>query len=117
MATGIYELHDVISAVIGTLERQVRHSPADLIFELVLETYRLERQALANGATEDDLAYLFLEPFELAHRDGLIPPGADVVRAARVGQMLVADGIRHWAATDCDGALAKEITALVHGLW
>jgi AcrR family transcriptional regulator len=120
-ATGAYELHDVIAAVIGTLERQVRHYPPELIFELVLETYRLERQALTNGATAADLAFLFLEPFEQARRDGLIPDGVDIVRVARVGQMLVADGIRHWAADECAeplvDPLSHEISALLGGLW
>jgi AcrR family transcriptional regulator len=120
-AVGRHEVHDVIKAVLATLERQVRQYPPELIFELVLETYRLERQALANGATETDLAFLFLEPFEQARRDGLIPAGADIVRSARVGQMLVADGIRHWAANNCTDPLAdplsQEITALLSGLW
>lgn len=120
-AAGDYALRDVIAAVIGTLERQVRQYPPDLIFELVLETYRLERHALASGATEADLAFLFLEPFEQAQRDGVVPSEADVVRAARVGQMLAADGIRHWAANDCTGplagALSDEISALLQGLW
>ena len=120
--TGSYELRDVIAAVIGTLERQARQYPPELVFECVVETYRLERQALANGATGTDLAFLFLEPFQQAQRDGRIPEGVDIVRAARIGQMLVADGIRHWAACDFgDGPLAEslatEINALLGGLW
>jgi AcrR family transcriptional regulator len=119
--TGSYELLDVIAAVIGTLERQASPYPPELIFEAVLEVYRLERQALANGASGTDLAFLFLEPFQQAQRDGRIPAGVDVVRAAHIGQMLVADGIREWAANECEHplveTLSKEITALLSGLW
>jgi AcrR family transcriptional regulator len=120
-ATGDYQLRDVVAAILSALEPQVRQYPPDLVFELVLETYRLERQALADGATEADLAFRFLQPFEQAQRDGLIPAGADVVRAARIGQMLAADGIRHWAANECVGPLANplahEIGTLLNGLW
>jgi AcrR family transcriptional regulator len=117
-----YELVDLISAVIGTLERQARQYPPELIFEAVIETYRLEQHALAGGATEIDLAFLFLEPFEQAQRAGKIPADVDVVRAARIGQMLVADGMRHWAATEFRGTaltetLSKEIGVLLAGLW
>ena len=120
--TGSYELHDVISAVIGTLEQQARQYPPELVFEMVVETYRLEWQALANGATEADLAFLFLEPFEEAQRGGRIPEGVDIVRVARIGQMLVADGMRHWAADEFRDRriverLSKEIAALLGGLW
>jgi AcrR family transcriptional regulator len=121
VTTGPYELLDVITAVVSSLEAQARQYPPELVFEAVLETYRLERQALSEGATEADLAALFLEPFEQAQRDGLIPPEAEVVRAARVGQVLVADGIRHWAATggdhDLADRLATETTSLILGLW
>ncbi len=119
---GPYELHDVIAAVIGALERQARQYPPELVFEMVVETYRLERQALAGGASETDLAFLFLEPFEQAQRDGRIPDGVDIVRVARIGQMLVADGIRHWAASEFSDrrlveTLSEEIAALLRGLW
>ncbi|MFI6365187.1 TetR/AcrR family transcriptional regulator [Nocardia sp. NPDC050630] len=116
--SGPYELVDVITAVIGTLEQRARHYPPELVFEAVLETYRLERQALAEGATQADIAYLFLEPFRQAHRDGRIAAEVDVVRTARIAQMLVADGIRCWAAAGFDDpalteTLAAEISTLL----
>lgn len=118
VVSGDYALIDVIAAVVGTLEQRARHYPPELIFEAVLETYRLERRALADGASQADIAYLFLEPFRRAQRDGHLPAGADVVRAARVAQMLVADGIRCWAAAGFDdpalaGTLAAEISAML----
>ena len=113
-----YELVDMIRAVIEVLEQGMRRYPAELIFEAVIETYRIERRALAEGATEADLAFLFLEPFAQAQRDGKLPSAADLVRTARIAQVLEADGIRSWAAADhCDqplaAPLAQEISTLI----
>jgi AcrR family transcriptional regulator len=113
-----YELVDVIAAVIETLERQARHYPAELIFEAVLETYRLQRRALADDAGGDQATFLFLEPFRQAQRDGKFAEGADVARAARIAQILVTDGIRTWAANECRDAglarpMAEDITAVI----
>ncbi|WP_158566891.1 TetR/AcrR family transcriptional regulator [Actinomadura craniellae] len=121
VASRPYDLFDLIKAVIETLEQGVRHYPAELVFETVLETYRIERRALADGATEADLALLFLEPFEQARRDGELPAGIDIVRAARIAQVLVGDAIRCRAAGDLGEqplaeSLAREISALIGGL-
>ncbi|MFE9327330.1 TetR/AcrR family transcriptional regulator [Nocardia sp. NPDC006982] len=115
-----YELVDVIAAVIETLESRLRHYPAELIFEAVMETYRLERRALADDADPDQLTFLFLEPFRQAQRDGKFAARTDVARAARIAQILVADAVRTWAANEFRGAplahtLAEEITALILG--
>lgn len=119
LASRSYELVDLIEVVIEVLERGMRRYPSELIFEAVIETYRIERRALAEGATEADLAFLFLEPFEQARRDGKLPPDIDIVRAARVAQILVGDGIRSWAAADrreqpLAETLAKEISTLIN---
>ncbi|PPJ20183.1 TetR family transcriptional regulator [Nocardia nova] len=121
VTSGPYELIDVITAVIETLERGARIYPPELVFETVLEAYRLERRALAGGATEAELAHLFLEPFRQAQRDGKLPPGLDVVRAARIAQVLVGDGVRCWAASGfgkqpLTPALAPQVTAIVEAL-
>ena len=113
-----YELFDVITTVIETLEQRARHYPAELIFETVLETYRLEQRVLADGGTEADIAYLFLGPFEQAQRDGKLGASTDVVHVARLAQTLVADGIRRWAATGLldrtiTPGLAADITAII----
>lgn len=118
VAAGPYELVDLVEAVIAVLERNMRRYPAELIFEAVLESYRAERRALEGGASAEDLAFLFLAPFRLAERDGKLPEGADVVRAARLAQLLVADGIRDWAAAGATERgfaprLAAEIGALL----
>jgi AcrR family transcriptional regulator len=119
VASRPYELADLIESVIEVLERNMRRYPPDLVFEAVIETYRTERRTLADGATDADLAFLFLQPFQQAHRDGKLPGQADVARTARIAQMLVADGIRDWAAagfTDRPLAapLAQEISTLIN---
>ncbi len=115
-----YALADLIRAVIEVLERGMSRYPSELIFEAVIETYRAERRALADGATEADLAPLFLQPFRQAQRDGVLPAGTDVVRAARIAQALVADGIRNRAAAGLTQSLAaplaEEISTLINGL-
>ncbi|OXR40362.1 HTH-type transcriptional regulator EthR [Nocardia cerradoensis] len=121
VVSGPYELIDVVTAVVETLERGARIYPPELVFETVLEAYRLERRALAGGATEADLAYLFLEPFRQAQRDGKLPAGLDVVRAARIAQVFVGDGVRCWAASGfgeqpLTPILAPQVTAIVEAL-
>jgi len=120
VASRPYELADLIKAIIEVLEHNMRRYPPELIFEAVIETYRTERRALANGATDADLAFLFLQPFQQAQREGKIPIETDVARTARVAQMLVADGVRDWAAADftdrpLSEPLAQEISTLING--
>lgn len=115
-----YELAELVEAVIGVLERNMRRYPAELIFETLLETYRAEGRALADGATDADIAFLFLQPFEQARRDGKLRDDLEVARIARIAQHLVADGIRDWAATGSldrplAGPLAREISSLFAG--
>ncbi|WP_067679814.1 TetR/AcrR family transcriptional regulator [Nocardia miyunensis] len=115
-----YELVEVIAAIIETLEGQMRDYPPELVFETILETYRLERRALADGAAQDQLTVLFLQPFRQAERDGRLPEGTDVVRAARIAQTLLTDSVRRWAASEFDGGplaepLSREIAELLLG--
>ncbi|MQY31919.1 hypothetical protein NRB56_75310 [Nocardia sp. RB56] len=118
MAERSYELADVITVVVDALERQCRNYPPELIFEAVLETYRIERRTLSDGATENELTFLFLEPFQQAARDGKFPAGADIARCARIAQVMVSDSIRCWAAGDFRDplrpeSLGREIAGLV----
>ncbi|MCX4098086.1 TetR/AcrR family transcriptional regulator [Nocardia sp. alder85J] len=103
VTSGPYELTDLIAAVVGTLEQHLRAFPAELIFETVLEIYRLEQRALADNALESDLAPLFLDPFRQAQLDGKLPADVNIPRAARIAQILVADAIRRWAARGLTG--------------
>jgi AcrR family transcriptional regulator len=118
VAAGPYELVDLIAAIIRPLELRMRRYPPELIFECVLETYRLEGRAIADGASDADLAVLFLEPFTRAQRDGKIAADIDVVKAARLAQTLASEGIRRWASTCFAGknlakSLATEIAQVV----
>ncbi|HWI42533.1 MAG TPA: helix-turn-helix domain-containing protein [Nocardioides sp.] len=113
-----YDLAEQVEAVIAVLEHNMRRYPAELIFETLLETYRAEGRALADGATDADLGFLFLQPFEQARRDGKLREDIDLARVARIAQLLVADGIRDWAAAGATEKglarrLASEISALV----
>jgi AcrR family transcriptional regulator len=113
-----YELDELLEAVIAVLERSMRRYPAELIFETLLEAYRAERRMLAEGASDAELAFLFIGPFQQADRDGKLPAGVDVARTARIAQMLVADGVRDWAATGqinrpLAAPLAREISSLI----
>lgn len=121
VAAGPYDLVDMVAATIGTLTQRMRQFPPELIFEAVIESYRLERIALANGARDADLSFLFLEPFTVAQRDGKLRPEVDPVRAARIAQSLTSDGIRRWAANgfadqSIAETLATEISAVVEAL-
>jgi AcrR family transcriptional regulator len=110
VAADPYELASLIAAVIRPLERRMRQYPPELIFECVMETYRLEGRALADGTDEAEVFVLFLEPFRQAMSDGKVAAGADVVAAARIAQTLAADGIRRWASTGfADRNLAKTL--------
>ncbi|WP_019928932.1 TetR/AcrR family transcriptional regulator [Nocardia sp. BMG111209] len=112
-----YELPDLITTIVGTLEHRLRTYPPELISETFLEIYRLEQRAIAAEAPDTDLAPLFLEPFRRARDDGKLPADIDLTRAARIAQVLVADAIRCWAARGLTGppptTLAREIATLV----
>jgi AcrR family transcriptional regulator len=121
IAAGSYDLADVVTTVLEPLVDRMRRFPAELIFEAVIESYRLERQALAEGSGEPELTMLFLTPFEQARRDGKLPSGVDPAWAARIAQTLVSDGIRRWAAsgfadksvvTNLGGEVAKVLNGL-----
>lgn len=121
LAAGSYELVDLIAAVIQPLERRMRRYPPELVFECVMESYRLEGRAMAQGASEPDLAVLFLEPLQQALRDGKIVADVDLVGAARIAQTLTSEGIRRWAATgfadkNLAGSLADEISRVLPAL-
>lgn len=120
LASRPYELPDLITALIETLEHQMRKYPPEVVFEAVMESHRLEARALAEGTAQT--SFLFQEPFEQARRDGKLPPGADVARAAYIAQVLMADGMRSWAAREFASpspsqTLGQEISALLNGTW
>lgn len=121
VASKPYELVDLIATVIDPLIKQMSSFPADLIFEAVMENYRIERRALAEGEGASVATMLFLEPLERAQADGKLPASLDPLQAARIAQTLASDGIRRWAATSfADRSVARnlagEIADVLQGL-
>jgi AcrR family transcriptional regulator len=98
LVTQPYELGEVVVEVLAVLERKLRRYPSDLIIEAVLESYRQMHMALEAGASDDILAFFFLDLFERARADGLLPATVDVRQVARIAQSVMTDGIRLWAA-------------------
>ena len=92
-----YEIGEVISKALRTLERSMARNPRELVIETILEGYRHEHRILADGAPKVD-ADMFTELFTRAQADGRIGAGVDVGHLAYLAQTLVSEGARHWAA-------------------
>jgi AcrR family transcriptional regulator len=112
-----YELRDVITAVLTSLENTMRANPPELIIEAILEGYR---QALEGHEHLERTSMIFAEVFERAQHDGKLPAHVDVSHLARVAQSLVSEGARHWAAGAYRGqsfveVVGRDFAALVAG--
>jgi AcrR family transcriptional regulator len=112
-----YDVPDVITAILASLEDTMRSNPPELVIEAILEGYR---QALAGDEHLERTSAIFAEVFARAQKDGKLPAHFDVLHAASVAQSLVSEGARHWAAgTYGDRSFAdvvgRDITALVAG--
>ena len=88
---------------------------ADADVEMALGGGELLRGPGAEDHVDDEVG---AEEEQVAQRDGRLPAEVDVVRTARIAQMLVADGIRCWAAAGFDDpaladTLAAEISAML----
>ncbi len=115
-----YELSAVIVAALASLEQTMRRNPPDLIIEAVLEGYRQEHRALAEGKSHDRISTLFLDLFRHAQADGKLSRDVDVVHLARLAQSMVGEGTRHWAAgvygdRSYAEVVGRDIAALVTG--
>ncbi|TPG36661.1 TetR/AcrR family transcriptional regulator [Mycolicibacterium hodleri] len=93
-----YEMAEVITAVLASLEQQIRRNPPDLIVEIILEGYRQEHRILMSGQLRDDAPYMFAELFQQAQADGKLTADVDVWHLAGLAQSIVTEGARHWAA-------------------
>ena len=112
-----YEVAAVITAVLATIEDNMRSSPPELVIEAILEGYR---QALAGHDHLERTSLIFAEVFERARQDGKLPKHFDVGHVANVAQSLVSEGARHWAAgtygkRSFAEVVGRDITALVDG--
>lgn len=107
-----YEIHDVVSAALSTLERSMARNPMDLIVETILEGYRHEHRMLAGGTPDDLEADMFTELFERAQADGKLAANVDVGHLAYLSSTFVSEGARHWAAGSFgDRSFADVVTA------
>lgn len=105
---GPYEIVDVVSAAMTTLERSMARNPRELVIEAILEGYRHEH--LADGATDVD-ADMFAELFTRAKDDGKLPRTVDVQHLSYLARTMVSEGARHWAAgTFGDRTFADVVT-------
>jgi AcrR family transcriptional regulator len=112
-----YEVAAVITAVLATIEDNMRSSPPELVIEAILEGYR---QALAGHDHLERTSLIFAEVFERARQDGKLPKHFDVGHVANVAQSLVSEGARHWAAgtygkRSFAEVVGRDIAALVDG--
>jgi AcrR family transcriptional regulator len=112
-----YEVGEVITAVLASLENTMRTSTPELIIEAILEGYR---QSLAGHDHLERTSVIFAELFERAKQDGKLPHHFDVAHVANVAQSLVGEGARHWAAGKYGNrsfteVVGRDIGALVTG--
>jgi len=112
-----YDIPDVISAVLTSLENTMRGSPPELIIEAILEGYR---QALDGHDHLERTSVIFAEVFGQAQADGKLPAHLDVAHVANVSQSLVSEGARQWAMggygnKSFAGVVGRDIAALVEG--
>lgn len=112
-----YEVADVITAVLASIEETMRRSTPELIIEAILEGYR---QALAGHDHLERTSDIFAEVFARAKQDGKLPAQFDVAHVATVAQSLVGEGARLWAAGKYGGrsfaeVVGRDIAALADG--
>jgi AcrR family transcriptional regulator len=93
-----YEVDAVIAEALRSLERSMARNPRDLIVETILEGYRHEHRILAGDLSTEAEADMFGELFTKAQADGKLAAHVDVQHMAHLAQMLVSEGVRHWAA-------------------
>lgn len=116
-----YELVGVIAAALGSLERSMAANPPELIIETILEGYRHEHRILAGEARPDVLsADMFGELFTRAQADGKLAAHVDTTHLSHVAQILVSEGVRHWAGgsygeRSFTDVVAGDIAALIAG--
>ena len=112
-----YEVSEVVTAVLASLEATMRTSTPELLLEAIVEGYR---QAAAGHDHLERTSVIFTEVFGKAREDGKLAADLDVSHVANVAQSMVSEGARHWAmGTYGDRSFAevvgRDINALVTG--
>jgi AcrR family transcriptional regulator len=116
-----YELGDVISAALTSLESDMKRNTPELVIQTIVEGYRRIVGDGTPGTTRPEWTkHLFVELFEQARADGKLPAHVDVPHLAAVAQSLVSEGARRWAAgafgeRSFADVVGRDILALVTG--
>ncbi|MCV7157923.1 TetR/AcrR family transcriptional regulator [Mycolicibacterium brisbanense] len=93
-----YDLVEVIAQGLRSLERSMARNPPELIIETILEGYRHEHRILAGVSAPDAAAAdMFGALFARAQSDGRLAGHVDVAHLSHLAQILVSEGVRHWA--------------------
>ncbi|MEZ0052374.1 AcrR family transcriptional regulator [Mycobacterium sp. MAA66] len=93
-----YDMAEVISAALHSMENSMNQNPRELIVETILEGYRHEHRILNDGTPPDLGGGMFTELFARARTDGKLPEATNVNHLAYLAMTLVSEGARHWAA-------------------
>ena len=121
LLTTDYDIEAVITEALRSLERSMSPNPPELIIETILEGYRHEHRILAGDtATDTADADMFGELFRRAQADGKLAPHVDVAHLSHIAQVLVSEGVRHWAGgsypdRSFTDVVSADITALISG--
>lgn len=121
MLVGDYDVMAVIAEALRSLERSMARNPPDLIVETILEGYRHEHRILAGDVDQETQdADMFGELFARAQADGKLGAHVDVTHLSRLAQILVSEGVRHWAGggfgdRSFTDVVARDIGALIIG--
>ncbi|WP_029114707.1 TetR/AcrR family transcriptional regulator [Mycobacterium sp. URHB0044] len=115
-----YEIGDVITAALATLERSMARNPRELVIETILEGYRHEHRILAEGLPSDVDEGMFTELFTKAKADGKLASHVDIEHLSYLAMTLVSEGARHWAAgafgdRSFADVVSSDITAVIAG--
>lgn len=121
LLVGEYDMMAVITEALRSLERSMARNPPDLIVETILEGYRHEHRILAGDVDPDTQdADMFGELFTRAQADGKLGADVDVSHLSRLAQILVSEGVRHWAggsfgSRSFTDVVARDIGAMITG--
>jgi hypothetical protein len=116
LAAPDYDIAEVITAALHSMEHSMTRNPRELVIETILEGYRHEHRILAagragtsdtagragksdtDGAPTDLDSGMFTELFTRARDDGKLPATVDVNHLGYLAMTFVSEGARHWAA-------------------
>lgn len=116
-----YDLVEVIAQGLRSLERSMARNPPELIIETILEGYRHEHRILAGASAPDAAAAdMFGALFARAQSDGQLADHVDVAHLSHLAQILVSEGVRHWAGGSYGkrsfaDVVTRDIAALIAG--